>query len=332
MRNTPPRTTHPAIAPPQADLSADDAQGERQRRGSNLTESDVVQRLEKMFDAVENVAALDDPQSRPMRPSPAAATDFDLTVVVPVFNERQTLPRVLARIDDVMPVGTQTVIVDDASTDGTTEWLVAQPSRPDRKVLLRKRNHGKGSAVRLGIRHSVGKIVAIQDADSEYDPADLLKVIEPISQGNSRVVYGSRYLESGEDPSLLHRLGNWTLTAASNCMTGQRLTDMETCHKAFEGALIRDVTIRECRFGFEPEITGKIAARGIRIVEVPTGYQYRSYAEGKKITWKDGVAAFACMWRYRTRGWQLRALQGITRVIKRSPELCFKLCRRLTRT
>ena len=246
---------------------------------------------------------------------------FDLTIIVPVFNERETLPRILNRIDEVAPPRTQTIVVDDASNDGTTDWLATLPERANRKILLRKRNHGKGSAVRLGIRHSGGAVVAIQDADTEYDPADLLNVIEPILQGRADVVYGSRYLESGEDPSKLHRLGNWALTAMSNCMTGQRLTDMETCHKAFRGDLIRSVTLRECRFGFEPEITGKIAARGFEIDEVPTGYQYRSYAEGKKITWRDGVSALACMWRYRNPGWMTRAICGTGRVVRRLPSL-----------
>ncbi len=236
---------------------------------------------------------------------------FELTVVVPVFNERTTLPRVLERIDESLPASTQTIIVDDASTDGTTEWLAELTPRQNRSVITRKRNHGKGSAVRLGIRHSGGRVVAIQDADLEYDPADLLRVIAPIMQGRYRVVYGSRYLAPHSDPSWFHRFGNQLLTATSNCLTGQRLTDMETCHKAFDGELIRSIPLRECRFGFEPEITGKVASRRIVIGEVPTGYRYRTYAEGKKISWKDGFAAIASMWRYRTRGWFPRLLTSI---------------------
>ncbi|MEM6473783.1 MAG: glycosyltransferase family 2 protein [Planctomycetota bacterium] len=236
-----------------------------------------------------------------------------LTIVVPVFNERASLPRVLNRIDEVMPAGTQTIIVDDASEDGTAEWLQSLIPCPSRKVLFRKRNHGKGSAVRLGIRHSVGAVVAIQDADTEYDPIDLLDVIAPILEGNAEAVYGSRYLIGGSDPSWFHKLGNWTLTVASNCMTGQRLTDMETCHKAFRGNLIRSIDLREPRFGFEPEITGKLSLRGINIREVPTGYSYRSYEEGKKITWADGLVAFVCMWRYRNSSWFSRSVQSATR-------------------
>jgi hypothetical protein len=253
---------------------------------------------------------------------------FPLSVIIPVFNERETLPKVLKRIDEVMPERTQTIIVDDASTDGTTQWLSSLTPRPDRTVLVRRRNHGKGSAVRLGIRHSQGQIVAIQDADTEYDPIDLLRVIESIRFGDAEVVYGSRYLSGADDPSQLHRFGNWVLTAISNCMTGQRLTDMETCHKAFRGELIRSIQLQECRFGFEPEITGKIASRGIPIAEVPTGYTYRSYHEGKKITWRDGVAALACMWRYRNGGWPTRALAGVGRALTKTPGLAHSMLRR----
>lgn len=224
---------------------------------------------------------------------------YDLTVVIPVYNERETLPSVLARIDEVMPPATQIIIVDDGSLDGTSEWLQSLPCRPGRVVLRRRRNHGKGSAVRLAIRHSVGRVVAIQDADLEYDPADLLRVVWPILEGEADVVYGSRYLDGTSDPSSLHRFGNWALTQMSNRLTGLRLTDMETCHKAFDGEMLRSITLRECRFGFEPEITAKIAAHHARVIEVPTGYQSRGYDEGKKIGWRDGVAALACMWKYR---------------------------------
>ena len=274
--------------------------------------SDVIGRVEQTLTEIENACrSIDDERT----------VAFGLSVIIPVFNERQTLPKILDRIDEVMPEGTQTVVVDDASTDGTAQWLAALPPRVNRTILLRGRNHGKGSAVRMGMRHSRGEIVAIQDADTEYDPIDLLDVIRPIQQGEAEVVYGSRYLGDSDDPSMFHRLGNWALTAISNCMTGQRLTDMETCHKAFRGELVRSIRIKECRFGFEPEITGKIAERGIAIAEVPTGYQYRSYDEGKKITWKDGVAALACMWRYRNAGWLWRAVGGAGRVLTRLPSL-----------
>lgn len=252
---------------------------------------DAIARID---DALELIA-----QANAVATGAQAVDHFDVTVIVPVFNEVGTLPKVLARIDQVMPPATEVIIVDDASNDGTTEWLESLPPRAGRTVISRRTNHGKGSAVRLAIRHSRGKVVAIQDADLEYDPADLLRVIWPILDGDADVVYGSRYLERGGDPSLVHRLGNWLLTATSNCMTGLRLTDMETCHKAFDGELIRSIPLRESRFGFEPEITAKVASRGATMIEVPTGYQSRGFDEGKKIGWRDAVSALACMWRYR---------------------------------
>ena len=226
--------------------------------------------------------------------------DFvDVTIIVPVYNERGTLPQVLDRIAEVMPPATEVIIVDDGSIDGTSEWLAELPEQENRRVLRRRGNHGKGSAVRLAIRHSRGRVIAIQDADLEYDPADLLGVMWPVLDGEADVVYGSRYLRDGNDPSFLHRLGNQALTLTSNLLTGLKLTDMETCHKAFRGDLLRSIPLRECRFGFEPEITAKIARRTHKIKEVPTGYNSRGYDEGKKIGWRDAVAALWCMWKYR---------------------------------
>lgn len=224
---------------------------------------------------------------------------YDLTIIVPVYNECKTLPKVLERIEKVMPTATEMIVVDDGSTDGTSEWLSSLEDRDNLQILKRRRNHGKGSAIRMAIRHSRGQVIAIQDADLEYEPADLLRVIWPILDGNAEVVYGSRYLEQHNDPSLVHRLGNWALTSCSNLLTGLRLTDMETCHKAFDGDLLRSIELRECRFGFEPEITAKVAKRDARIIEVPTGYQSRGYADGKKIGWRDAFAALACICKYR---------------------------------
>jgi glycosyltransferase involved in cell wall biosynthesis len=252
---------------------------------------DTVARVEETLDiAQQALDAVGD--VRPLN-------QYKLTVMVPVFNERETLPKVLDRIDEVMPEGTQVIVVDDGSTDGTSEWLRDLSPRSDRVILRRRLNRGKGSAVRLAIRHSQGDVVAIQDADLEYDPVDLLTVIAPIADGEADVVYGSRYLGEIDDPSMIHRFGNWALTTLSNQLTGLQLTDMETCHKAFRGDLIRGITLRECRFGFEPEITAKVAAREARVSEVATNYRCRGYDEGKKIGWRDGVSALACMWRYR---------------------------------
>lgn len=229
----------------------------------------------------------------------APVQHYDISIIVPVYNERQTLPKVLARLEEVMPAATELIIVDDGSTDGTKQWLEDLPEKAGRTVLLRRANHGKGSAVRLAIKHSQGKVVAIQDADLEYDPADLLRVVWPVLNGDSYVAYGSRYMENIDDPSLIHRMGNWALTQASNAMSGIELTDMETCHKAFNGDLIRSIELREQRFGFEPEVTAKVAARGYTFLEVPTRYKGRSYDQGKKIGWRDAISAVACMWKYR---------------------------------
>lgn len=224
---------------------------------------------------------------------------YDVSIVVPVYNERYTLPQVLRRIEDVMPLATEVIVVDDGSTDGTAHWLRGLEPRAGRTIIRRRQNHGKGSAVRLGIRHSQGRVVAIQDADLEYDPADLLRGIWPILEGRADVVYGSRYLTGNNDSSGWHRLGNWMLTRLSNACTGLRLSDMETCHKVFRGDLIRSIPLSEPRFGFEPEITAKVAARDARVLEVPAHYEARGYEDGKKIGWRDGLAAVACVFKHR---------------------------------
>jgi glycosyltransferase involved in cell wall biosynthesis len=258
-----------------------------------LADASVERRIDATVDLLDQLLRQYD-SADPLNKS----TVVDLTLIVPVFNEVETLPQVLARIDEVMPVQTEVIIVDDGSTDGTAQWLRDHGAAPNRRIILRRKNHGKGSAVRLAIRHSRGRVVAIQDADLEYDPADLLGVVWPVLEGKSKAVYGSRYLRK-TDKSLVHRSLNKMLTFLSNLTTGQSLTDMETCHKAFEGDLVRSLKLCERRFGLEPEITAKISARGVKIDEVPTRYEPRSYAEGKKITWRDGIAALACLWRYR---------------------------------
>jgi glycosyltransferase involved in cell wall biosynthesis len=270
------------------------------REAPVTTSGAMLERIEQTLDDI-SAAADADLHPTPMLHRPERHDTFELTIIVPVYNERETLPAVLDRIDEVMPPRTEVIVVDDGSFDGTEKWLASLPTRPARKVIRRRVNHGKGSAVRLAIRHSRGRVVAIQDADLEYDPSDLLGVVGPILDGTADVVYGSRYLCESTDRSFVHRLGNWALTRLSNALTGLSLTDMETCHKAFDGDLLRSVDLRECRFGFEPEITAKIASRGARISEVPVGYQSRGFDEGKKIGWKDGVAALACIWKYRGR-------------------------------
>ncbi|WP_417745630.1 glycosyltransferase family 2 protein [Rosistilla oblonga] len=222
----------------------------------------------------------------------------ELSVVIPVFNERETLPQVIAAVQ-ALPITKEIIIIDDGSSDGTADWLRSQRGKSGLTIVLRRRNRGKGSALRMGFRHCRGAIIAIQDADLEYDPRDLMKVIRPIQDGLSDIAYGSRYLGNEvQDPSFLHRLGNRVLTGLSNVTTGLRLTDMETCYKAFRRELIQGVTLRQCRFGFEPEVTAKLARSGQRFMEVPIEYQSRGYDEGKKIGWRDGVNAIYCMLRY----------------------------------
>lgn len=252
---------------------------------------EVVDRIDQTLDLIAEATSV----AAGIRP----VDQYDITVIVPVFNERETLPQVLQRIEKVMPPATEVIIVDDGSTDGTSQWLADLEPSDKRTIVRRRRNHGKGSAIRLAVRHSRGRVIAIQDADLEYEPADLLRVVWPILDGDAEVVYGSRYFGGANDSSLAHRAGNWLLTTASNLTTGLRLTDMETCHKAFDGDLLRTLELRECRFGFEPEITAKVANRGARVVEVPTGYQSRGYVDGKKIGWRDALAAIGCIWRYR---------------------------------
>ena len=260
-----------------------------------LVELAMEDLLRETMDLVQTELANDQPTPPPVAPPPVTPP---VSIIVPVYNEIATIAAILDRIDVVMPEGTEVIVVDDASTDGTSGFLECQRQRSGYRIIRRRRNHGKGSAVRLAIRHSRGNVVAIQDADTEYDPVDLLPAIEQIQSGDSDVVYGSRYL-TDDDTSWTHRKLNGFLTHLSNRATGQQLTDMETCHKAFRGDLVRGLTLRERRFGLEPEITAKLSAQGIRIDEVPTRYNARGKAEGKKIGWKDGVSALACLIRYR---------------------------------
>jgi glycosyltransferase involved in cell wall biosynthesis len=223
-----------------------------------------------------------------------------LSVVIPVFNESKTIRDIVRQVKAV-PVEKEILIVDDGSTDGTREILREIESEGVR-VFLQPSNQGKGAAVSVGFRNAVGDVVVVQDADLEYDPQELPKLLRPIEAGHADVVYGSRFLGGGERRVLYfwHTVGNRFLTLVSNMFTNLNLTDMETCYKVFRREVIQAITIQEDRFGFEVEITAKIARLTVRprIYEVGISYSGRTYSEGKKITWKDGIRAVWCIFRY----------------------------------
>lgn len=225
-----------------------------------------------------------------------------LSVVVPCYNERETIDEIIAAIRRSDYPDKEIVVVDDGSTDGTREKLKSEiePSGQVEKVIYHDRNQGKGAALRTGFRHATGDIVIVQDADLEYDPNEYGRVVQPIIAGKADVVFGSRFA-GGEAHRVLyfwHRAGNSFLTLLSNMCTGLDLTDMETCYKAFRREVIQSIEIEEARFGFEPEITAKIAKRKLRVYEVGISYYGRTYEEGKKIGWKDGFRALYCIVKY----------------------------------
>ena len=222
-----------------------------------------------------------------------------LSVIVPVFNERNTVAEIMRRMRAVeLPIEREFIIVDDGSSDGTRQVL-AQLGDSTFKMVLHPANRGKGAAIRTGLEHVTGDLVLIQDADLEYDPEDWPKLLAPVFRGKATVVYGSRFTGERRNMLYLHWVGNRVLSLLTNILYNTTLSDMETCYKLFDRRVLDGIRIRSDRFDFEPEITAKILRKGVRIYEVPISYTGREVHEGKKITWRDGFAAIYALVKFR---------------------------------
>ena len=290
---------------PQTSSLADTASGDaRALLHPTVPSSDASQLMDRVSGTLEQLdqlaQRLNDADDYTVDPLPFAIPEgFQLSVVIPVFNEVNTIDRILARVR-ALPVPKEMIIVDDGSTDGTRDALRGYEQLDDVRVLLQPKNMGKGAAVRAGFQAAKGAVVVVQDADLEYDPRDIPQLIQPIVEGQADVVYGSRFLSDGlaKNSSFVHQLGNKILTWFSNRTTGLRLTDMETCYKVIRRELLDNMELNQERFGFEPEITAKLARKTRRIVELPIGYEARAWSEGKKIGIRDGLQAIQCIVRY----------------------------------
>ena len=253
----------------------------------------VLDQLEQLSRQLRAAYSLDGPTDQIDN-----SANIRLSVVVPVFNEKATLCPLLARLR-VLPLNMEIILIDDCSTDGSREVLKQLENTPEFSVIYHDTNKGKGAALRAGFAKATGDIIMVQDADLEYDPRDIPALLKPIVENNADVVYGSRFLDIGScDTCAAHRYGNRILTTASNLITGLRLTDMETCYKVFRRTVIQSIPLKQNRFGFEPEITAKLARRGYRVEELPVRYKARNWADGKKIGVRDGVNALLCILRY----------------------------------
>ena len=226
--------------------------------------------------------------------------DVTLSIVIPCYNEKASIRTIVDKVREAPVAHKEIIIVDDCSTDGTSEVLDTEIAPLVSKVIHQKQNGGKGAALHTGFAAATGDIVIIQDADMENDPNEYARVIEPICNDEADVVYGSRFAETKryDDAYKQNIAANLFLTRLSNLFTGLKLTDMETCYKAFRREIIQSIELKEKRFGFEPEITAKLASRKVRMAEVPISYFPRKVEEGKKINWKDGVRAIYCIVKY----------------------------------
>lgn len=225
--------------------------------------------------------------------------DFLISIIIPAYNEQNTIEKALQAVLET-PYKKQIILVDDGSTDGTQD-IVRGISQPDVQIISHDKNYGKGCAIQTGLQHAAGDIILIQDADLEYDPAEYPILLQPILSGKADVVYSSRFSGHGAHRVLYfwHYVGNRFLTLMSNVLTNINLTDMESCYKVFTKQALEGIKIEEKQFGFEPEITAKIAKnKNLRIYEVPISYYGRTYEEGKKIDWKDGFWALYCIIKY----------------------------------
>ena len=220
-----------------------------------------------------------------------------LSIIIPCFNESNTIKKIIDKVYNNSKYENEIIVIDDCSTDGSREILKSELSNKISTLILNEKNYGKGYSVRKGIEKATGSILIIQDADLEYDPSDYPRLIEPIKNNFADVVFGSRFVGSEEKRVLFfwHSLGNKILTLFSNMLTNLNLTDMENCYKVFKTDVIKNIELKENRFGFEPEVTAKVAKKNLRIFEVGVKYYGRKYSEGKKITWKDGISAIRCI-------------------------------------
>jgi glycosyltransferase involved in cell wall biosynthesis len=266
------------------------------------TDVDTTARFQTIVDRLESVCSMIESElveaTGGRNSDRNASRNRSVSIVIPVYNEEATIGLVVSRVAS-LPLNSEIVIVDDCSTDRTREILAELEGIEGIKIVLKDVNEGKGAALRDGFQVATGEFVVVQDADLEYHPRDIPRLLEPLNDDQCDIVYGSRFIgEEQQDESVIHRFGNWLLTTASNLFTGVRLTDMETCYKAFRRQALDGIKIKQNRFGVEPELTAKWARRGYRFQEVPISYNARGYDEGKKIGIRDLFKAVYCICRY----------------------------------